>query len=82
MRVTAENICFERLTGGRRREFVDTQQRFDALIETQTRPDGHRGSMSFSTVGSSDDPVRSFHDPKEAALLFTGLPGPDERFEW
>ena len=65
--MTVENKSFEELSGDQRREFVNTQQRFDAFLDAQVRSDGYRGSMSFSTVGGSDYLVRSYYDPKSGS---------------
>ena len=65
--MTVENRLFEMLSGDQRREFVNTQQRFDVFLDAHNRSDGYRGSMIFSTVGGSDYLVRSYYDPKSGS---------------
>ncbi len=65
--MTVESKSFEELSGDQRREFVNTQQRFDAFLDAQVRSDGYRGTMRFSTVGGSNYLVRSYYDPRSGS---------------
>lgn len=44
------------------RELVNTQQRFQAMLDAQADVDRHKGTMSFATVKGSDYLMRHYYD--------------------
>lgn len=60
----AENIEFQELNGDQSREFINTQQRFQAYNDARKRESGYRGSMIFFTRNGIEYLLRDYYDPK------------------